>query len=325
MDTRRLSYFTCILEEGSITAAAQRLRLSQPTLTKAMKLLEDEFGVILFERSMMGITPTSYGEALYKRAKAILSDMQRAQEEIATLRGLAGEHCRIGALPTVMGNVVANAVNEISRRFPALKFYIQEGQTQALVRALRRRELDLVLVYRSNLIGEHTFAAHMLFCDRLAVVAGARHPLVGRTLVTVADLAPYPWCTAGNGNWPCIEQMFRSEGIEPHEPRVDPGGAFHFVKGLVGASEYLTVLPQHAVAAEIARGELFVLPIKSVSLNRTIVALQSKEVELPAYGRALLAAISRAAQALHAENTPSHTLPDLQEADLGSERWYARR
>jgi len=143
MDARRLSYFACILEEGSITAAAQKLRLSQPALTKAMKLLEDELGVALFERTMTGITPTTYGDALYGRAKAILSELQRAHEEIATLRGMAGERFRIGALPTLTGSIVPKAVNEISRRFPDVQISVQEGQSHALFRALRRRELDL--------------------------------------------------------------------------------------------------------------------------------------------------------------------------------------
>lgn len=302
MDARRLSYFACILEEGSITAAAQRLRLSQPALTKAMKLLEDELGVVLFERSMTGITPTTYGDALYSRAKAILSELQRAEEEIATLRGMAGERFRIGALPTLTGSVVVRAVNEVSRRFPDLQIRIQEGQTQALFRALRRRELDLGLVYAGNVVGEHGFATHVLFRDQLKVVAGARHPLAHRPMVTVPDLLPYPWCAAVSGNWPHVEQMFRSAGFEPEQPRIDPGGAVSFLKALVSSSEYLTVLPHHAITGELARGELVVLPIDNIALDREIVALRPKEPELPAYGRALLAALARAAPKLDAED-----------------------
>ncbi len=137
----------------------------------------------------------------------------------------------------------------------------------------------------------------MIFRDQLKVVAGSRHPLAGRQVVTVPDLVGYPWCTAVSGNWPHVEQMFRSAGLEPAQPRIDPGGAVQFLKALVSASEYLTVLPRHAITGELARGELVVLPIDSISLDREIVALRPKEPELPAYGRALLAALSRAAPA----------------------------
>ena len=294
MDTRRLSYFACILEEGSITAAAQRLRLSQPALTKAMKLLEDELGVVLFERSMAGITPTTYGEALYSRAKAILSEIRSAEEEIATLRGMAGERFRIGALPT-LASVVAKAVNEVSRRFPDLQIRVQEGTTQALFRAMRRRELDLCLVYAGHVVSEHAFETHVIFQDQLNVIASAQHPLARRPTVEVAELGPYPWCAAVGGNWPLVERMLRSAGLDPPQPRVDPGGAVQFLKALVGASEYLSVLPSHAVTGELARGELVVLPVEGVSLQREIIALRPRETELPASGRALLAALSRAA------------------------------
>lgn len=302
MDARRLSYFACILEEGSITAAAARLRLSQPALTKAMKLLEEELGVVLFERTMTGISPTTYGDALYSRAKAVLSELQRAEEEIATLRGMAGERFRIGALPTLTASVVAKAVNEVSRRFPDLQIRIQEGQTQTLFRALRRRELDLCLVYSGNVVGEHGFESHVIFRDQLKVVAGARHPLANRPVVTVADLLPYPWCTAVTGNWPLVQHMFQAAGFEPPQPLVDPGGAVQFLKALVSTSDFLAVLPLHAFAGERARGELVVLPIDSIALDREIVALRPKEPELPASGRALLAALSRAAPAPLAES-----------------------
>ena len=300
MDTRRLSYFACILEEGSITPAAQRLRLSQPALTKAMKLLEDELGVVLFERSMAGIAPTTYGEALYSRAKAILSEIRSAEEEIATLRGMAGERFRIGALPTLTASVVAKAVNEVSRRFPDLQIRVQEGTTQSLFRAMRRRELDLCLVYAGNVVSEHGFETHVIFQDQLNVVASSQHPLVRRSSIQVVELEPYPWCAAVGGNWPLVERMLRSAGLDPPQPRVDPGGAVQFLKALVGASEYLSVLPSHAITGELARGELVVLPVEGISLQREIIALRPRETELPASGRALLAALSRAAPAVAA-------------------------
>jgi len=75
-----------------------------------------------------------------------------------------------------------------------------------------------------------------------------------------------------------------------------------FLKSLVSASEYLSVLPQHAMLGELARGELVVLPIDSITLDREIIALRPRDPDLPAHGRALLAALSRAAPTLHADD-----------------------
>lgn len=295
MDVRRLSYFTCILEEGSITAAAQRLRLSQPALTKAIKMLETELGVVLLDRSITGISPTSFGESLYGHAKAVLAELQRAQEEIATLRGLAGERFRIGTLPTLTESVVAKSVIEVRRRFPELQIRIQESNSATLLRALRRRELDLALVYSGNVGDDHNFESHVIFRDRLKVVAGRDHPLANQPVVSVAELAAYPWCSAVQGNWPLVERMFATAGIEPSQPCVDPGGAVQFLKTLVIAGPYLTLLPHHAMTAELERGDLIELPVETISLEREIVALRPKEPELGLPGRSLLAALSRAA------------------------------
>jgi DNA-binding transcriptional LysR family regulator len=295
MDARRLSYFACILEEGSITAAANRLRLSQPALTKAIKMLEQELGVILLDRSITGISPTTYGEALYGHAKAVLSELQRAQEEIATLRGIAGERFRIGTLPTLTGSVVAKAVIEVRRRFPDLQIRVQENFSAVLLRALRRRELDLALLYSGNVEDDHNFESQIIFRDRLKVVAGRNHPLGKQAVVTVADLANYPWCSAMQGNWPLVQRMFKAAGVATPPPCVDPGGAVQFLKTLVTDGEYLTLLPHHAMTAELERGELVVLPVQSISLEREIVALRPKEPELGLPGRSFLAALSRAA------------------------------
>ena len=72
MDIRKLQYFTAIVDEGSITGAAKRLHMSQPPLSTQMKLLEEELGVILFDRGSRNIQLTDAGKLLYNRAHAIL-------------------------------------------------------------------------------------------------------------------------------------------------------------------------------------------------------------------------------------------------------------
>ncbi|MCP3732604.1 LysR family transcriptional regulator [Sphingomonas sp. MG17] len=292
MDIRRLNYFACIIEEGSITAAAQRVHVSQPALTKAMRTLEEELGVVLFERTIAGIFPTTFGQALYGRARAIIAEMQSAEQEIAALRGLAGERLRLGALPTLISDIVPAAVNDVSRRFPGLHVSVQEGHTQGLFRAMRRRELDLCLVYAGNLAADHGFGAQSIFLDRLVTVGSAAHPLAQLANPTVADVAEYPWCAATAGNWPVIERLLRSVGLDPPAPQVDPGGSIQFIKQFVGQSRHLAMLPARTIASEIDRGELTIIAVPGLSLEREIVALFSSG-ELSRGARAMLAALAR--------------------------------
>lgn len=295
MDARRLSYFVCIVEEGSITAAARRLRLSQPALTKAMKTLEQELEVVLFERSLSRIVPTVFGESLLGHAKAVLAELERAQNDIAALRGMADERFRIGALPSLGGSILARGVAEVSARFPDLQIRIHENNSGALLRSLQRRELDLALLYSGNVSEDHGFVCETIAEDTLRIIVGRNHPLANSEEISIDDLVDHPWCTAVQGNWALLERMFQHAGRDTPKPRIDPGGSVQFLKSLVAEGRFLTLLPLHAMAAEIERGKLVPLPFESELFKRSIVALRPKDPELGPAGRAVLGSFKRAA------------------------------
>lgn len=91
MDLKQLMYFAAVVEEGSITAAAKRLHLSQPPLSHQMKCLEEELGLQLMERGARHITLTAAGKVFYQRAKNLLQLADSTQKEMRAIRqGLAG-------------------------------------------------------------------------------------------------------------------------------------------------------------------------------------------------------------------------------------------
>ena len=97
MDLRAIAYFATVAEYGTVRGAAARLGISQPALTKAIRRLEDEMGVVLFDRQARGVTPTAYGRTLLRHARNLQASLKEAREEIAALRaGIAGR-VRIGA------------------------------------------------------------------------------------------------------------------------------------------------------------------------------------------------------------------------------------
>ena len=87
MDLRKLQYFIELVEQGSLGKAAEKLHVSQPALTKSLRLLEDELGVRLLDRLPGGVKPTVYGDSLFAHAKAMLAEADHARIEIQKLRG----------------------------------------------------------------------------------------------------------------------------------------------------------------------------------------------------------------------------------------------
>ena len=146
MDLRQLSYFTAIVDEGSISAAAKKLHNSQPPLSNQMKSLEAELGVTLFERGLRSITLTDAGKLMYERANTILDMASAAKMEIDSLgNGLRGT-LRMGMVSSSVTGHVARKLMAFRESYPEVNFQIYEGNTYQLLDGLKTNQIDLALV-----------------------------------------------------------------------------------------------------------------------------------------------------------------------------------
>ena len=143
MDLKQLSYFTAIVDEGSISAAAKKLHISQPPLSNQMKSLEAELGVVLFERGLRSITLTDAGKLMYERANTILDMASAAKMEIDSLgNGLRGT-LRMGMVSSSVTGHVARRLMAFRELYPEVNFQIYEGNTSQLLDGLKTNTLWL--------------------------------------------------------------------------------------------------------------------------------------------------------------------------------------
>ena len=146
MDIRQLLYFTTIAEEGSISAAAKKLHLSQPPLSYQMKLLEEELHLPLIERSARGIALTEAGRVLYKRAQGILelSELTR-KEMLAMASGFTGT-LHIGTVSFSGASLLGWRIPAFHQKHPQIGFAIHEGNTFELMEMLESGLIELAIV-----------------------------------------------------------------------------------------------------------------------------------------------------------------------------------
>lgn len=146
MDIRQLLYFTTIAEEGSISAAAKKLHLSQPPLNYQMKLLEEELHLPLIERSARGIALTEAGRVLYKRAQGILelSELTR-KEMLAMASGFTGT-LHIGTVSSSGASLLGWRIPAFHQKYPQIGFAIHEGNTFELMEMLESGLIELAIV-----------------------------------------------------------------------------------------------------------------------------------------------------------------------------------
>lgn len=146
MDLRQLRYFVAIVEEGSITAAAHRLHMSQPPLSLTLTQLEKDLGVTLLRRHARGVTPTEAGTHLATRARRLIADVERLRDGLSAMgAGLRGE-LRVGAEPIGFWNLVGEAVGAFSAAHPDVTLSLVDAPPGQLLTLIREGEVDVAVI-----------------------------------------------------------------------------------------------------------------------------------------------------------------------------------
>jgi LysR family transcriptional regulator, regulator for genes of the gallate degradation pathway len=241
MDLRSAEQFIAVVEEGSFRAAAVRLGITQPALTKIVRRLEDELGARLLDRFAHGARSTPAGEAFLRHARALKAIWAEAQGEVQALgAGLAGR-LRIGAGPAWHRTILPLAVQAFHRTHPNVRLVLDFGSDRTLKALLRDGRIDAVLAALPEGSEEPDLAVWPLVRDAYRVFAGPAHPLLGRQAVPLADLLGYPWVISGPGTLihERLRALFVAQGLPAPEPMVETD-IFDLKLGLMLRGPYLT-------------------------------------------------------------------------------------
>lgn len=145
MDIRQLRYFIAIAEEGKITAAANKLHISQPPLSQQLKLMEEELGVELVKRTGRYIELTEAGQTLYKHALKITSLMEESQLEVKeTGNGVRGK-LTIG-VNTLSNHFLSEVIQQFHIQYPNITYKIQQNESAQLCKLIKDRVIELAFV-----------------------------------------------------------------------------------------------------------------------------------------------------------------------------------
>ncbi|MFD4116174.1 LysR family transcriptional regulator [Streptomyces niveus] len=191
MSLRQYEYALAVAEAGSVTAAAELLRVAQPSMSQQIRGLERELGVQLFARTPTGLVPTVVGRAFLREAEVAVSASRRAR---ATARAGADELVGELVVAVQMGfgtRQLPGALGALRRRFPGLEVTVFEEPSSAeLERLCRRGVLNLALMAACE---RSPADAHHVGDEEFVVVLGAGHPRLASDRVELRELAGEPW------------------------------------------------------------------------------------------------------------------------------------
>ena len=146
MEIRTLRYFLAVAREENMTRASETLHVTQPTLSKALKALEDELGKKLFERHSFSISLTEEGALLRDRAEDLVTMADKIEKEFVSLDDITGGELFLGLAESYQIKYIADAIRKLKTRCPKLRYHVTSGDTEQVADKLQKGILDFVVL-----------------------------------------------------------------------------------------------------------------------------------------------------------------------------------
>lgn len=187
LELRHLRYFRAVAEELSFTRAAEHLHIAQPPLSQQIKHLEEELGVLLFERGARPLRLTEAGELLLKRATALIADLETAAQDVRRIgRGQSGK-LAIGFAGSAMYGILPDVLNAYRDLYPDVELVFSEMLAAEIAAALAKRSID-VGFSRPGLMPDNEIEQRPLVEEPLMAAVPARHPLAAFSTIPISEL-----------------------------------------------------------------------------------------------------------------------------------------
>lgn len=244
MTIQTLRYIVSVAEIGSITEAAKRLHISQPSLSAALKEAEKEVGFQIFTRSRSGIALTKEGVEFLGYARQVIQKMSLLEDRFILNQPEKPRFC----VSTQHYTFTANAFVEMVQKFgrERFEFILNETQTHQILEDVKNRFCDLGILYlcRRNepflrkTMDEMGLRFQELFTASPHVFLRANHPLAGKKSVTLKDLQPYPRLNFLQGNYESADFSEELFSTEPSEKEIRVSDRAAIVNLMIGLDGY---------------------------------------------------------------------------------------
>lgn len=294
LDFYKLQIFSVVAQEGSFSAAAERLYVTQSAVSQHIKDLEASLGKSLFQRGRRGVKLTPAGEILYQYAREIFELVARAENAVTDVEQIPGGKVTIGATPGIAVYLAPDWIQRFRSRFTRLTVAVQTGVTAQIVADVLARRLDLGFIegeldsFRQPRLG-------WLNLEEIEqkVIVGEGHPWWNVRAIQIRDLHQQSLIVRPPNSqsriW--LDLALRQHGVEPII-----GAEFdnlESIKRAVAGGLCAAILPEYVVQQEIGQGLLRALPVEGKPLRRTLKLIWDQEVFFTPITRAFLGELSQ--------------------------------
>ncbi len=295
--TATLSQLTALIalrETENFTLAARRLKLSQPTVHRAVSQLERESVRVLFERTPYGIIPTRHTRVLSQCAQLALAELNQADADLAELDGREVGRIVVGALPLSRSVILPRALTNFRALRPVQDITVVDGAYGELLAGLRRGDIDMIVGALRDPLPIGDVVQEPLFNDHLTILCRPGHPFADRKGLSPRDLCGMPWVVARRGTPARAQFDACFDGFAPTS--IIETGSILLMREILLTSDHLGCISTVQADAEITKNLLARMDVDMDRVGRPI-GLTTRAGWLPTLGQSLMLRMIRTAAA----------------------------
>ena len=275
MTLTELKYIVTLAQDQHFGRAAERCNVSQPTLSVAVKKLEEELGIALFERSKTRVQPTPMGEQVVVQAQTVLEQASKIKDIAASGKDQLGSPLKVGAIFTIGPYLFPQFIPQLQSIAPKMPLFVEEGFTATLRQQLRNGDLDVIIVALH--FTEADVVTQALYEEPFVALLPAYHPLAKTDTLSADDFANENVLLLGEGH--CFrDQILQAiPSIKTHAAddsgnirTATAGSSLETMRHMVASGIGITVLPKSAAESNYAPDTLVIRPIAEVNAKRTV-------------------------------------------------------
>ncbi len=298
LKARHLRLLATIDTYRNLTQVADITHVTVPAVSKSLAELERGLGLTLFSRTAHGLVPTPYGDCLIRHARAMLTILHQARDDLKALSSGTEGKVYIGMLPASASVLLPQALSILKQRSPDTNVMVIEGTTASLLPELWQGRLDLVVGRLPPPADTHgSFEEKELLEEPVALMTGHNHPLASRKTIKWSDLLPYPWILPPPGSIlrDPLERVLEAHDVPLTNNYIETL-SIHVARAQLQVSDFIAVLA--STPANDTTQPLHMLPLSLPRLLRPAGVLWNRNRGLTPSAQLMVSCLEEAAQRL---------------------------
>ncbi|MFI2565173.1 LysR substrate-binding domain-containing protein [Paenarthrobacter sp. NPDC018779] len=282
-DIRRLALLVEVVEQGSITSAADLMMYTPSAVSQQLRKLEQEVGQPLLNRRSRGVVPTEAGQVLAAHARKIVGQMKAAQSDLDQIAGLNRGSLAVGTFPTLAGSFLPVVIRAFKKRYPAISLSVRSARFDQLVSDLQSGITGLCLLwdYPWNRFHDDSIRLTEVFQESTVLLVSRNHPLADREEIRMVELKKESWIVRAEAH-PVVEVLQRAAHNAGFEPSIGfLANDYQEAQAMVSVGMGVALAPKTAVALQ--HPDVKVISIGDAApLRRILLAQRQDKVYAPA-------------------------------------------